>query len=183
MGKGGLPVFDEGQLKLLEGIFKKLRKPDAQTIYNTAMEMQISSQKVWEWFRKRRIKENLYATVLDSSLKTKNTGLNFNTFYCLYCKKKISPFKHQQKYEYNNHLKTYHQVICDFNVLYLINFMNKEKKTEIINQAKKVVVKGDFLFVSFAKISQILLLETSKSSKNILKCCTRFHIRLELYWR
>ena len=58
MGKGGLPVFDEGQLKLLEGIFKKLRKPDAQTIYNTAMEMQISSQKVWEWFRKRRIKEN-----------------------------------------------------------------------------------------------------------------------------
>ena len=83
MGMGRQPVFDEGQFEV---IFKKLRKPDAQTIHNTVMEMQSSLQKVWELFRKRIIKEKSDTDLFDIGIKPNNTDMTYITFYCLHCK-------------------------------------------------------------------------------------------------
>ena len=138
-------IFSHQQLGLLEDIFQKTPRPDVWSIQKSSMDMQISSKNIWWWFQKRRKTEKLKnIKKLNSKCKAKDTSeaVSVESFNCLFCEE-VSTFVigHQEAYE--THLKYTHNVIRESKILSLLNFMNEEKKRNIVEQAKKFVKKGD----------------------------------------
>ena len=129
----------------LEVIFQITPRPDGTTIQKTSMEMQISSKTIWEWFFRRRRKENLnipHKKEVKPDNNIINNALTENTFNCIFCKE-VSCFRFRWPSKYERHLKSKHKVLFEIDILYLVNFFNKEKKKNIINEAKKSIKKGD----------------------------------------
>ena len=138
-------IFDDQHLALLEDIFQKTPRPDGWSIQKTSMDMQISSKNIWWWFHKRRRTEKLRITQSEKpKCKANNTSesLVVESFNCLLCEE-VSSFVIGHQEEYETHLKNTHKVFHENEILKLLNFMNEEKKRNIVEQAKKFVKKGD----------------------------------------
>ena len=82
--------------------------------------------------------------------KTKNTyePLLVEVFNCIFSEE-VSPFGMGQQEEYENHLGSVHKVFFENKIISLLNFMNDEKKRNIIEQAKKNCKERGFVCVLF----------------------------------
>ena len=149
-----LNLFTDQESDLLEVIFQKTPRPDGTTIEKTSMAMQISSKIIWEWFLRRRRKSN-QDNSSNKEEKTPDTKVIDQTlpekiFNCIFCEK-VSCFKSRQPCHYERHLKSRHKVSFQMNILHSVNFFKKEKKKNIIEEAKKNIKKGDLFRCSLCQ--------------------------------
>ena len=161
-------IFDGQQLALLEDIFQKSFHPDGSTIESISIDMQISSKNIWWWFQKRRKTEKLKVSQKESpKYKANNTfdPVVVESFNCLLCEE-VSPFVIGHQEEYEIHLKNTHSVLFESRVLNLVNFINEDKKRNIVEQAKKFVKKGDLFICCLCKYEHIYVVDSLRSSKS-----------------
>ena len=111
-------LFESQKVELQVDLFQKYPHQDGLSLHNTENDY-----------------EKLYDNNSDNAFTMKN-------FYCVFCKD-ISSFRIDEIYEYENHLNIIHTVSYDHDILKLVNFIDKEKKSNVIYQAKKFVRRGN----------------------------------------
>ena len=146
-------LFTDRESALLEDIFQKNPRPDGTSIQKTSIGMQISSKTIWEWFYRRRKKDKLKPlnkNELKHDTNMIDKPLPEKTFNCIFCEE-VSCFRLRHPAQYERHLKSKHKVSFKLNILYLVNFINREKKKFIIDKAKKTIKKGDIFRCSLCQ--------------------------------
>ena len=146
-------LFTDRESALLEDIFQKTPRPNGTSIQKTSMEMQISSKTIWNWFFRRRRREEpktFDKKELKNDTNVTNKPLPEKMFNCIFCEE-VSCFRLRQPAKYERHLKSKHKVIFKLNILYFVNFIDKEKKKIFIDEAKKTIQKGDLFKCSLCQ--------------------------------
>ena len=117
-------IMENTRVELQEGIFQK---------YQCQNDLQKAEQNY----------KKLYDQNIHDALTTDN-------FYCVFCKD-ISSFRIDEIKEYESHLKRIHSVRYEHEILRFVNFIDKEKKSNVIHQAKKFVKRGDLYSCKLCK--------------------------------
>ena len=107
-----LNLINDQESAQLEVIFQKSPRPDGPTIQKTSMEMHISSETIWEWFLRRRRKENpniSHKEEIKSDTNIIDNALTEKTFKCIFCKE-VCCFRFRRPSKYERHLKSKHSL-------------------------------------------------------------------------
>ena len=85
-----------------------------------------------------------------------------NVFYCLFCEK-VTTFKSENYERFEGHMKSVHMVVTNLDTAAKVNFLKKEKKDMIVDQAKAVAKKGETFFCGLCSdCSEFVLGKTNK---------------------
>ena len=86
-------------------------------------------------------------------------------FYCLFCEK-VSTFRREHYDRFEGHMKSVHKVVTNLETATKVNFLNKENKNIIVDQAKAVAKKGDTFSCGLCSDSIEFVLGETKSFKS-----------------
>ena len=88
-----------------------------------------------------------------------------DVFYCLFCEK-VTTFRNENYDRFEGHMKNVHMVVTNLDTATKVNFLKKEKKNIIVDQAKAVAKKGETFFCGLCSDSSEFELGETKTFKS-----------------